>query len=252
MGMNITPRVICYIPLHYGLEYLPQAIKAVEPFCEKIVILYTSKPSYGHGTNVPCPESEFELRMAALNASSKVQWESISAHQEGTHRGLIFRLAEQGGFDGVLTCDADEVWGDLTEWLPKFHTSKARNIGITGYRNFWRSFNHICRDGFAPIRYINLHNKDGQENFDATIYHFGCAQRMEIMQYKLLIHGHLPELRQGWLEKVYSSWYEGKETPGGLHLTAWNPPLWQAEKYDKTQLPQILREHFNYNKDVIL
>lgn len=245
-------KIIGYVPLHYGGEMLDAAIKQAEPYCEKIVILYTSSPSYGHGTNIPCPEKEPELMNIAYSASKKVEWHNITANQEGHHRGLIFRFAEQGKYDGVLAFDADEVFGDLTEWIPKFAASTARNIGFTGYYNFWRSFNHICRDSFAPIRYINLHNKDGQENFPVPVYHFGCAQRMEIMRYKLLIHGHKDEIRKNWLDEVYSAWEPGKEIPGGLHLTAWNPPLWNAEPFDKTTLPEILKNHFNYPKEVIL
>lgn len=245
------PKVLFYIPLHYGGEFLDAAIKQAEPYTDKIVILYSSSPSYGHGTNVPCPESESDLKNIAYSASKLVEWHNVSVNGEGAHRGLIFRIAEQGSYDGVLTCDADEVFNDLTEWIPKFNESKARNIGFTGYVNFWKSFNHACYDSFAPIRYINLHNKDGQENFNVPVYHFGCAQRMPIMEYKLLIHGHKSEIRPNWLENVYKRWQPGMEIENGLHLVA--NGLWSnATPYDKTQLPQILRNHFNYPKDVIV
>lgn len=244
-------KILCYVPLHYGGEYLREGIKSVENFVDKIIILYTDKPSYGHGTNVGCPESEYDLKNIAYSASSKVEWHNITANGEGFHRGLIFRFAEQGNYDGVLTFDADEVFGDLTEWIPKFHESKARNIGFTGYVNFWKSFNHACYDGFAPVRYINLHNKDGQENFPVPVYHFGCAQRMPIMEYKLLIHGHKSEIRPNWLENIYKRWEPGMEIENGLHLVA--NQLWgQATWFDKTTLPEILKQHFNYDKEVIL
>lgn len=247
-----TPRLIASCPIFYGGEYLDAAIKSVEPYVEEIIMLYTDKPSYGHGTSIQCPESEDALKNIAYSASKKVKWINVSANQESHHRGHIFAIAERGGYDGVLTFDADEVMGDLTEWLPKCHESKARNIGFTNFYNFWKSFNHICRDGFAPIRYYNLHNKEGQENFPIPVYHFGCAQRMEIMQYKLEIHGHKPEIRVGWLDKIYKAWQPGMEIEGGLHLVSYKPALWNAEPFDKTTLPTILKEHFNYTKDVIL
>lgn len=243
-------KIIAYCPLHYGGEYISEGIKSVEPFVDKIIILYSSTPSYGYGTNVGCPESESDLKNIAYSASSKVEWHNITANGEGHHRGLIFRFAEQGAYDGVLTFDADEVFGDLTEWIPKFVESKARNIGFTGFKNFWRSFNFICRDGFAPIRYINLHNKDGQENFDVTVYHFGCAQRMPIMEYKLLIHGHKAELRENWLRDIYQAWTP-ENNFGNLHLVAYNPPLWNAEPFDREMLPDILKSHHNFGKYLI-
>lgn len=248
------PKLIASCPIFYGGEYLSCAIKSVEPYVEEIIMLYTDKPSYGHGTNIPCPESESDLKNIAYSASNKVRWINVLASQESQHRGQIYKIAEKGNYDGVLTFDADEVFGDLTPYLEQCWQSTKRNIGFSGFINFWRSFNHVCLDHFTPIRFYNLKNADcdGFDVVNAPVYHFGCAQRMEIMRYKLLIHGHLPELRKNWIDEVYSSWYEGKETPGGLHLTAWNPPLWNAEPYDKTQLPQILREHFNYPKDVII
>lgn len=246
------PRLIASCPILYGGEYLTQAIQSVEPYVEEIIMLYTDKPSYGHGTDIGCPESEEALKNIAYSASNKVKWVNISSNQESHHRGHIFAIAERGGYDGVLTFDADEVFDtDLIDLIPKFHASKARNIGFTGYINFFKSFNHACYDGFAPIRYYNLHNKDGQENFNARVYHFGCAQRMEIMEYKLLIHGHKSEIRPYWLENVYKRWQPGMIIDKGLHLVSHD--LWpQATDFDKTQLPEILRQHFNYNKEVIL
>lgn len=244
------PKILSYMPCHYGGEYMDAAIKSAEPYCEKIIILYTDKPSYGYGTNVGCPESEDELKNIAYSASPKVEWRKIYANGEGQHRGLIFRIAEQGKYDGVLTFDADEVFGDLTQWMPILHASKARNIGFTNYYNFWRSFNYVCKDGFAPIRYINLHNKDGQENFPVPVYHFSCAQRMEIMEYKLLVHGHRSEIRNNWLKDVYQAWTPDNNF-GNLHLVSYIPPLWNAEPFDKTTLPEILRQHHNYHKYLI-
>lgn len=245
------PRLIASCPIFYGGEYLDAAIKSVEPYVEEIIMLYTDKPSYGHGTNTPCPENESDLKNIAYSASKKVRWVNVSANQESHHRGHIFKFAEAGKYDGVLTFDADEIFANLTDLIPQFHASKARNIGFASYVNFWKSFNHACYDGFSPIRYYNLHNKEGQENFNAKVYHFGCAQRMPIMEYKLLIHGHKSEIRANWLENVYKRWQPGMEIENGLHLVANN--LWpNATPYDKTQLPDILKSHFNYSKEIIL
>lgn len=242
-------KILGMCAIHYGGEYLDAAIRQAEPYCDKIIMLYSSSPSYGHGTNVGCPESENDLKNIAYSASSKVEWHNITANGEGHHRGHIFRIAEQGNYDGILVFDADEIFDDLTEWIPKFVESKARNIGFTGYVDFWRSFNWSCYHPFAPIRYFNLHNKDGMESMHVPVYHFGCAQRLEIMRYKLLIHGHKNEIRNGWLQ-MFENWKPGDIVEDGLHLAA--KGIWQAKPFDKTILPDILKQHFNYSKDVIL
>lgn len=247
------PKLISYCPILYGAEYLKEAIQAVEPYVERIIMLYTPNPSYGHGTTMPCPESESELKEIALNASPKVEWMKIEAHQENQHRGFIYKIAESGGYDGILAFDADEIMGDLTDILPLCQASTKRYIGFGKYINFWKSFNHACYDGFTPIRYYNLHNTDakGCDVVPAIVYHFSTAQRMEIMRYKLEIHGHKSEIRPGWLTDIYQRWEPGMEIPLGLHLVAHN--CWpNAIDFDKNTLPLSLRNHPNFSKDVIV
>lgn len=247
----MNKRIIGELILHYGGEYLDCAIKAAAQYCEEIIVLYTPKPSHGHGTNVSCPESESDLKNIAYSASNKVRWITVDASQEGVHRGQIFKIAEQGKYDGILVFDADEVYGDISEQIEQCWQSTKRNIGFSGYVNLWRSFNYRCNDFFTPIRFHNLHNKDevGCDVVNATIYHFGCAQRMEIMRYKLLIHGHFSELRRGWLEQVYSAWTPDNQIEN-LHVVA--NGLWQtAFPFDKETMPDILKAHQNFNKYLI-
>lgn len=245
-------KIIGMCPLHYGQEYLSEAIKSVDPYCERIIILYSPNPSYGHGTTMQCPESESELMEIALNASPKVEWVKIEAHAENQHRGYIYKIASEGGYDGILAFDADEVMGDLTGILPLCQASTKRYIGFSNYVNFWRSFDYHCRDGFTPIRYINLHNTDAKDCdvVPATVYHFSCAQRIETMRYKLEIHGHKNELRVNWLRDIYEAWTP-ENNFGNLHLVSYIPALWNAEKFDKTTLPELLKYHPNYDKYLI-
>lgn len=242
--MNNTPKILSYCALHYGACYLEVAIRAVYDVSDKIILLYSPEPSYGYGTHVQCPDGEAELR-AIANKFDKVEWVVVHPHGEGNHRAQIFDRAQ--GYDGILVFDADEVYNpiELPKMIEYCHNSKSYRFGIDGYINFWKSFNHACYDGFRPIRYFNLHNKDGQEDVKCTIYHFGCAQRMPIMEYKLLIHGHKAEIRPGWLD-MYKNWKEGQ---GDLHLVSIG--LWNAVPFDKTMLPELLKLHRNYSKEVI-
>lgn len=243
------PKVLAYVPLHYGKEYLRESLLSIEPFVEKIIILYTEKPSYGFGTTVQCPETEGELKEIALSVSDKVEWIKISPGNEGEHRGYIYRLSE--GYDGILSIDADEIFDqdDLPVAIDLADKSGKRYIGFGGYINFWKSFNYACYDGFTPIRYINLKNTEGQYVVPCKVYHFSTAQSIETMKYKLLIHGHKNEIRPGWFEEVYQKWTPGAKIPLGLHLVSYN--LWEATPYNKELLPLSLRRHPNYNKDVI-
>jgi hypothetical protein len=83
-------------------------------------------------------------------------------------------------------------------------------------------------------------------SINGTIYHFGYAQSKKIMDYKFDIHGHKNEIKKGWLENTYYGWEPGKIN---LHPTC---DVWQeARPFDKNILPEILKLHPNFNKDII-
>lgn len=240
-------KVCGYIMLHYGAEYLEVAIKSIEPVCDKIFIIYSQKPSHSHSTDMENPEKEWQLKFIAQNTSPKVEWCSYErfAH-EGQHRGEIFNLCE--GFQMVVNVDADEVWDTevLKQSLEDASKLDNRFIQVNGFVHFWKSFNHICTDGFLPVRIINLHSDNPVQGcVNGKIYHFGYAQKLEIMEYKTKIHGHKSEIREDWWNK-YLDWKEGDED---VHIVSKN--LWTPYRFDKTTLPEILKNHENYNKDVI-
>lgn len=245
------PRVLTYFPIHYGKEYLACALQSVLEVSDKIVILYSPLPSYGFGTDVKCPETEEELLEIALKVcGDKLIWHKHQFGNEGEHRGYINTWSES--YDLILAVDADEIFHteELKVALQLAYEGKERFFGIAGYKNLWRSFNFACHDGFTPVRITNLHNESGQGVVPCTIYHFSCAQSEEIMRYKLLIHGHKDEIRPGWLENVYLNWTpQTPPTEEGLHLVA--KGIWQATPFDKTTLPEYLKNHVNYNKELI-
>lgn len=240
-------KVMAYYPIHYGIEYIEASIKSIENQVEKILILYSEKPSYGHGTNIDCPESENEIKDVVMSASPKVVWKKIEAYNEGNHRGIAFQ--ESSDYDIMLTLDSDEVWNteSLEKCIKESYDGEAWRRNVTGFIHFWKSFNWVCRDGFQPARIFNLKRNNNLEvPIDGTIYHFGYAQSKRIMDYKFEIHGHKNEIKEGWLENVYRKWNPEMKN---LHPTgdAWG----QAIPFDKNTLPGFLKEHPNFNKEII-
>lgn len=231
-------KVLAYIPLHYGKEYLHAAIKSVDSFADKIIILYSAQPSFGTFSGLPCPDSAVEMYDIAMAASSQIEWVDIVAGQEGTHRDMIFDYAD--GFDIILPIDADEVWDQqsLEDNLIKVESMPQARFGIVGFITFWKSFNHVCRDQFAPVRIIKT-TGEGEIAINGTIYHFGYAQDQAIMDYKWSIHGHQDELRPGW-QDIFLNWTDELD----VHPVAKN--IWNPEPFDKTTLPDFLKEHPNY------
>lgn len=241
-------RVLAYIPLHYGAEYLDAAIRSVAPFVEKIMVLYVKDPSQSHSKGWACPEEEGQLRRIAQAASDKVEWHQCRFNTEGEHRGYVYDYAH--GYDLVLAFDGDEVFEpeDLPNALDLAMKTDKRYIGIGGYVNFWKSFNYACYDGFTPIRITNLHNTGGEGVVPCRVYHFSTAQGEAIVRYKMSVSGHASEIRPDWLEKVYFAWTPENNFPD-LHPVALG--LWNATPFDKEKLPEILKAHPNFNKTVI-
>lgn len=246
-------KVLGFMPLHYGKEYLREAILSIAPHIDTMLILYTSKPSYGHRSEAECPETEQELKGIVESIPGvSVRWVNVTdlCGNEGSHRDMAVTYAAEYGFDVIASIDADEVWDTdkFNEALGKVLESDGRYIRVSNWVNLWRSFNHACYDWFEPVRFVNMTQPGGQASkaIEGRIYHFGYAQSDEIMKYKWSIHGHQNELRPNWIEEKYFGWKEGDK---GVHPVAIN--LWNPEPFDKTTLPEILHTHPNYNKEII-
>lgn len=242
-------RVIGYIPLMYGAEYLDACIKSMEPVVEKIMVIYSDQGSQGHRTNIPCPETEQQLKSIALSASPKVEWHKDYFPNEGAHRNWIYQ--HTSGYDMVLTLDADEVVEprDVEEALWTAYKGDKRFYGIDGFINFWRSFNHVCLDGFRPYRIVNL--RQGQHSTGEVkmrVYHFGCCQGIDIVRFKWNVSGHKSELKHNWIDGTYLAW-NPENNFGDLHCVSNN--LWNTVPFDKNDLPEILKQHPNFNRTQI-
>lgn len=240
-------KVLGYCSLHYGVEYLSASLQSYMDYCDKVVILYTPQGSQGSTSTIPCPETKEELfEICKRTLGDKLIWNEGCYHTEGEHRDTILKFAD--GYSLIVTADSDEIWhsDDLPLALKLAYETDKRHIGISGFHHFWKSFSHRCHDQFLPERIINLHNAFGTHGtIDARIYHFGYAQSDRIIKYKFLTSGHKNELRPDFMDK-YFNWKEGDTD---VHPTSYG--LWTPTFFDKTILPDILRNHSNYSKETI-
>lgn len=242
-------KVIAYIPLHYSGSYLSESIKSIHNHVDRILIFYSPKPSFGHGTNILHPENMEDIKQMALNTSNKVEWIERQAGTEGEQTNYIYEYSS--GYDLILRADSDEVWEeeDLKRCLIQAHTSNERNYGIAGFVNFFRSFNTACFDHFTPIRIIKPSGIARTEKvLNGTIYHFSTAQTETLTEYKISIHGHKNEIRPEWFEHVFLKFEAG--ITKDLHLTSHN--LWEGIPFDKKSMPDILKSHPFYLLDKIV
>lgn len=244
-------KVIGFCPIFYGKEYLKESLQSIKEHCEKVVVAYTPRPSHGFGTTDTCPDTREEIYNIANEVlGDKLIWNEDVYGAENQHRKQIYSFSM--GYDLILSIDADEVFesSELQNALNYAYTNTQRHYGMKGYLNFWRCFDFVCTDGFRPIRIENLAANNNDQNLECplTIYHFSTAQSEPIMRYKYKIFGHASEIKEDWLNKTHYGWDRANEF-GNLHCVA--NDIWNAVPFDKTTMPESLKQHPNYNKDLI-
>ena len=245
-------RVLGFMSILYGKEYLKESLLSVINHVDKMVIAYTYHPSHGVAVKIQCPDSRNEIYNICVEVlGEKLIWnEQITYRAENEHRAVARQYAT--GYDLILTIDADEVYesSELQTALDYAYNGKSRRYGMKGYLNFWRCFDYVCTDGFRPIRIENLNNHNNDQDLECplTIYHFSTAQSEIITRYKYQAFGHASELRKNWLQDIFYKW-----TPAmpfdDVHCVAFG--IWNPVRFDKSNLPDILKQHPNYNKELI-
>lgn len=248
-------KIVAYTALRYGADYLGWAIRSAIDLVDEWHILYAKQPSHGHWSAVPCPESEAELYdIARQTAGTKLIWHAGDWSQEGQQRGAIYEFAPDA--DAILVVDSDEIYSPLLLQTVERNIASQPNGAPARYWrlpfiHYWRSFNRcILHDPAYPERLIFPKHAIGGVTVPlqlGVVNHMGYAIRPEIMRYKWLIHGHLPELRRdvNWYQDVYLANRQTDCHPVGSEW--WNPETVNPLSY----MPDCMITHPFYGKKVI-
>lgn len=249
-------RIVGFMALHYGLDYIQYAIESIIDYVDILHIAYSPVGSHGVTTPVPCPESERELRLLAYKAAGrKLVWHRDTWPHEGAQRDMIYEYEPTA--DIIVVCDSDEVWhGGLLEraLLTLQPFDDARRFWRVPMVHYWRSFRRcMIADYSYPIRIISpgrgaldMMNMHSIPNEFGYINHFGYAIKPDLMRYKWLIHGHRGEYRQGWFDDIYMN--RNRETdlhPAGND--SWNYAIVDPLDY----MPDWMIEHPFYDMEWI-
>ena len=246
-------KVVSYTILHYGREWLRWALRSVAGTVDEMVVVYSPHPSHGHSTATPCPESKAELKAIVMEAGAV--WYELPAQvkQEGPQRTYALRLLlDYHGADLAVVVDADEVWDpDMLHNAITIASKGTAQEWRVPMQHFYKSVGWVCRDEAMPVRLVKLtgpiHHQEGYIPYDrGFVHHFGYAQSDEIVHYKWLIHGHLPELRPNWFHTKYVGWHPGV---GDVHPT--NVKYWYPARFDRVQIEHLIGDHPYYALDVL-
>lgn len=244
-------KILAFLPIHYGTEYLECCLLSIRDHVDKVHVAYSRKPSHSFRTGEKCKDTEEEIFAICQKVlGEKLIWTAEDSYpNESTHRNERYKFSK--GYDVILSIDSDEVFEGIPQALEYIENSPERFHGCNGYINFWRSFNFCNRDGFRPIRIEKLSAKNQLQNLNCplTVYHFSTCQNVETIRYKNKVFGHAAEIRKNWLEDVYLAWTPENRTRI-LHPVSFD--VWHdAMDYDKNLLPECLKAHVNFNKELI-
>lgn len=250
-------KVIAYTALLYGKDYLYYAIKSVIDHVDEYHVIYdaTGKGSHGHVTNLPCPDSRWELiNEASRAAGDKLRWHDAGPFRhEGEQRDSILRYAPDA--DAILVLDADEIWNPfLVQHAVYMAGPGAQANRARGWRmpmiHYWRSFYRcILHDPAYPVRVIYPKISGGEETFPVNVYinHMGYAQRSAVVEYKQHTHGHHNEWRRDidWFRERFMANAQRDCHPVGSDY--WNPEQVNPLDY----MPDFMKDHPYFNMEVI-
>jgi hypothetical protein len=256
-------KVIAYTALLYGRDYLAYAIESIIDYVDEYHVLYASQGSHGHRTSTPCPETRDELyAVASTVAGRKLRWHDGEWAHEGLQRDSIYQYAPDA--DVIIVLDSDEIWG---AGLAANAIQKCLYGDATHYRvpmiHYWRSFNRcVLHDPSYPIRVMSkkaqyvlyeelstghLWDNQKERNKHCYINHMGYAQRPEIVEYKILTHGHRNEWRRDvdWFKDKFMANAQTDVHPVGSEY--WNPEPVKPLDY----MPDWMASHPYFGMEVI-
>ncbi len=244
--------------LHYGVDYLPYALRSVYDQVDQVDVFYTPTPSHGYSTSLPPIETKEQLQAAAYayDPDDKIKWyDMLNFAYEGEQRDLALRTVVDTGAELVLVVDCDEIWprNMLYNSLLSVKNNGCRN-NLVNMTHLWRSFNWCCKDDGWPVRIINLNYKDETSYLPrefGNVYHFGYAVTDKVMDYKWQIHGHKGELRPEWFNEHWNVWPPVDNSHPTNSRNDEGKAFWIPEPFDKTLLPEFMRDHPFYRLERI-
>jgi len=238
---------LAYCILHYGKPFFKYAVEAIYPQVDKIVILYTPKPSQGFQTELECPDTRQELYDDIAPFMDKIEWVDGEWENEGLHTDAIAPFRE--GFNWLIRFDSDEIYpeGSVDNYIKQAEKTPLREFRIP-FLHFWRSFKWVCKDAQWPIRLYRIGSGEGLGwvKDEPRVFHMSYAQPTKYITYKMEVQAHRLEWRPDWFEKKWLT--NAKED---IHPVSFLPtPLWNAEEF-KGELPAVLEKHPYFLKERI-
>lgn len=205
--------VIC---LHFGADFITHAMRSVLPVVDEFVVCYSPVPNHSHAREsaylLPERESRENLQDIVFSvAPDKVRW---FEYPHWRNEGEQFQFGYNETDAGVIVkLDADEIYPpDLLSHVVMHALEQKAHHNRVPLTHYWRSFRKgFTGDPAAPGRVYLREFATGEttytpDTWQGRIQHLGYSLPLDVMRYKMSIHGHMNEfVDPNWFENVYAA-----------------------------------------------
>ncbi|PIQ82811.1 MAG: hypothetical protein COV76_01480 [Candidatus Omnitrophica bacterium CG11_big_fil_rev_8_21_14_0_20_64_10] len=265
-------------------EYLEYSVRSLLPAVEKVILCLGTAPYSAYATEsidqFPPDDTGRIVRKLADEFPNQVQVIEGRWADQLAHREMGLKRCLELGMDYHFLVDGDEVY--KAEHLRHIREtlSVRPEVGtfIIKCITFWRSFRYAIpaelnswrpRRLFkiTPVRRIlgipfphrlrfvganDLNSIGTIHEFppeEAVYYHFSYARSPARMREKLSTFPHAQEILSGWYERVWKAWPQNRQMEN-IHPV--DPPKFpRAVPWDPADLPEVMRRHPYYGREII-
>lgn len=261
--------VIAVYVVHYGMDYLEYSIKSIYDKVDKILLSVGLK-SWTYKTTHDIDQRFLAHIYDLAKKYSKIEIVTVdSAKLDEEQRNLT--IPHAAGYDYYFLVDFDEIYdGDSIDRLYNFVSA---NPGHSVYRipffHFWRGFGYRLEETiFKPVERLfrisrrfrfKWSSKSGfKEKAKINVpidicscFHFSYARMPDEIKMKTETWAHATDVRPNWFEDIFLKWPGNKEMID-IHPYKDQEELWKrAVFFDKTRLPDFMKDHPYYNMEII-
>lgn len=216
-------RVAAITPLHYGKDFIADAINSVADIVDEYHIMYSATPCHGiTHVQVANPDDRDALYRAVIASGQghNCYWHEDMTYKNEGHQVEV-GAARADSCAIYIKLDADELY-------PPHYLAAALQYGLDNQRHelrlkmrhYWRSLTRaICHDPAAPGRvYFKMFPDGGEDTFshkaDNTmrVHHMGYALSSDVVRYKMSIHGHQPQFARPWQDWFNDVFMRNRQT----------------------------------------
>lgn len=259
-----------------GALFLPYSLKSIYDHVDRIVVFLSTAP--WNGPLVP-PDDTEEIVRGFPDPQGKITLVVRNfRYQDSPEDGykneltemnelLAFIAAETPKNTHYLYIDADEVYhsGHIRA-LRRILTERPEiNAVRCPWRTYWKSFRYWIdpmepfrplvafkiQDGmrFTKIRDVSTEPASFLDEREVMLHHFSYSLTNDMVRAKIRAWSHCNEIRKDWFERVWLAWDWNRQLED-LHPT-WPEGFKRAVRADEAALPEVMKGHPFYGKDIV-